>query len=245
MIKNIKIIFAYDGSDFSGVQTQKGLSSVQEEIEKAILKITNKKSRLIVAGRTDAGVHAFGQVANFLTNTNIPADAFKYHLNKHLPDGILITDSCEMDLSFHSRFSAKSKLYRYIVYNDEFMHPNLRKIYAHVTYKLDVDMMNDAAKLLEGKHDFKAFTKYENREVNTIRSIDRINIYRQDKLIYFEFEAESFLYNQVRIMVGTLINIGRGHREVEYIIELLESKDRLKAGMTITPYGLYLINISY
>ncbi|NLW52954.1 MAG: tRNA pseudouridine(38-40) synthase TruA [Tissierellia bacterium] len=245
MIKNIKITFAYDGAEFSGLQTQKGLKTVQEEIEKAIYKITNKKSRLVTAGRTDAGVHAIKTVANFLTNSQIPAEAFKYHLTKYLPDSIVMIDSCDMDLSFHSRFSAKSKLYKYIVYNDEFMHPNLRKTYAHVTYKLDIENMQNAANLLVGKHDFKAFTKYENRDVNTIRSIDRIDIYQKDKLIYFEFEAESFLYNQVRIMVGTLINIGRGHREVEYIKELLESRDRLKAGMTISPYGLYLVEIKY
>lgn len=245
MIKNIRVVFAYDGSKYSGMQSQGINNSIQEEIENAIFKITGCKSRLITAGRTDAGVHAYSQVANFLTPSNIPGHAYKYHFQKFLSQNIIIIQSDEVSLNFHSRFNAISKTYRYFIYNDDFMHPSFNSTYEHVTYKLDITRMRKAANYLIGKHDFKAFTKYENKEVNSIRNIERINIDREDKLIILEFQAESFLYNQIRIMVGTLIDIGRGHREAEYILELLESKDRLKAGKTYGPNGLYLMKIDY
>lgn len=245
MIKNIKIVFAYDGSKFSGMQSQKDKNSIQEELEKAIFKTNGKKSRLVTAGRTDAGVHAYGQVANFLTASNIPAKAYVFHLRKYLPDSIWVISTEEVDLDFHSRFSVHKKKYAYIVYNDKFMHPSLNSIYTHISYNLDVEKMNKACKMLIGRHDFKAFTKYEDKPINTVRSIIDARVYKKDKLVYFEFEAESFLYNQVRIMVGSLIDIGRGHKDTNYINELLELKDRLKAGRTLGPQGLYLMSIKY
>jgi len=245
MIKNIRIVFTYDGSKYSGMQSQGLNNSIQEEIESAILKITGDSSRLITAGRTDAGVHAYGQVANFLTASNIPGHAYMYHFQKYLSSNIIVISSDEVDLDFHSRFKALSKTYRYLIYNDTFMHPSYNHIYEHVTYKLDLDVMRQAASYLIGEHDFRAFTKYENKDVNSVRNIKRIDIKREGKLISLEFEAESFLYNQIRIMVGSLVDIGRGHRPAEYMLELLQSRDRLKAGKTYGPNGLYLMKIDY
>lgn len=245
MIRNIKLVFAYDGSAYSGMQSQGLNNSVQEELELAIFKITGRSSRLITAGRTDAGVHAIGQVANFLTVADIPGYAYKYHFQKYLSDSIIVTDSSEEDLNFHSRFSAKSKTYRYILYTGEFMHPSFNKSYTHISYKLDLSKMKEASKYLLGRHDFRAFTKYESTSKNTIRSIDQIEIYQDGLKVVIEFKAESFLYNQVRIMVGSLIDVGRGHRDPIYMKELIDSKDRLKAGKTYSPSGLYLVKIDY
>lgn len=245
MIKNIKLIFAYDGSKFSGVQNQKDRISIQSTIENAIYKVTSFRSRLILAGRTDAGVHAFGQTANFLTPSKIPAQAYVYKLKKYLPDSIEILSSKEVDLKFHARFSAKSKVYKYLIFNDKFMHPNLNHAFCRVTYDLDISLMKKAAEYLCGRHDFKAFSKYENKKINTIRTIEYIKISQSDKIIEIEIKGNSFLYNQVRIMIGVLVDVGRGHRSPSYVTEILESKDRLKAGITYGPQGLYLMKIEY
>lgn len=245
MIRNIKLVFAYDGSKFAGVQNQKDRISIQSTMENAIYKVTNFKSRLILAGRTDAGVHAFGQTANFLTPSQIPAQAYVYKLRKFLSDSIEVISSEEVDLFFHARFSAKSKVYKYLIYNDKFMHPNLNHAYCKVTYDLDIDLMRQAAKLLCGSHDFKAFSKYENKKINTCRTIEYIEINRKDKIIEIEIKGNSFLYNQVRIMVGVLVDVGRGHRMPSYVTEILQSRDRLKAGITYGPQGLYLMKIEY
>ena len=245
MIKNIKLTFAYDGSKFKGIQAQKNERTIQSELEKAIYKLTGKSSRLILAGRTDAGVHAFGQVANFLTSADIPGKTYMFKLAKYLPDSIIVLQSEEVSLDFHARFSAKNKRYQYIIYNDSFMHPAYNSIYCHVSYKLDLKAMTRACKYLEGRHDFKAFTKYEKKEKSTIRTITRADIKRDGKLIIIEFEGESFLYNQIRIMVGCLVDIGRQHRSPDYVMDLFETKDRLKAGITYPPSGLYLMEIGY
>ena len=245
MIKNIKLTFAYDGSKFKGVQAQKNERTIQSELERAIYKLTGKSSRLILAGRTDAGVHAFGQVANFLTPANIPGKAFKYKLGKYLPDSIIMLQSEEVSLDFHARFSSKNKRYRYIIYNDKFMHPAFQSIYCQVSYDLDIKAMIKACRYLEGRHDFKAFTKYEKKEKSTTRTITKADIKRDGKLIIIEFEGESFLYNQIRIMVGCLVDIGRGHRSPDHILYLFDTKDRLSAGITYPPSGLYLMDIGY
>lgn len=244
-MKNIKLIFSYDGSDFFGYQTQINKKTVQGSIEYAIKKVTGEDVKLMSAGRTDKGVHAESQVANFYTQSNIPGKSFMYHIRKYLPDSIIIKDSMEVDMDFHSRFSAKSKTYKYVIYNRKYMHPSLRNIYTQVIYDLDIEKMREASRFLIGSHDFKAFSKYENKPVNTNRSIDEITINRKDDLVIFTFKAESFLYNQVRIMVGSLVDVGRGHRPPKYIKEIIDSKDRLKAGMTFSSSGLYLMEITY
>lgn len=245
MIKNIKLTFAYDGSKYSGMQTQKDKNSIQETIERAIERVCGRSLRLIIAGRTDAGVHAYAMVGNFLSPLDIPAKAYIYKLRMHLPDSIMIKDAQEVGLDFHARFSARSKSYQYIIYNGKFMHPSLNHIYTQVEYTLDIEKMQRAAKHLIGTHDFKAFSKYVDRPVNTVRKLTSLDIYKKENLIYFDFKAPSFLYNQIRVIVGSLVDVGRGHRSVQSVVDLLTSKDRSKAGMTYPAAGLYLLEIDY
>lgn len=244
MVKNIKLVLAYDGSKFSGWQSQENKRTVQGCLEDAVEKVTGRKSRIVCAGRTDAGVHAYGQVANFLTISRILGHALVYHLNKYLDDDILIISSEEVDLDFHARFSAHKKKYRYVVFNDKLMYPTENNYAGYCREKLDLERMKEAALYLLGKHDFKAFMKYD-KPVNTVRNIESIDIYKDGPRVIFEFSGESFLYNQVRIMVGTLTNIGRGLWSVERMKDILDSRDRLKAGMTYPAGGLYLLDISY
>lgn len=243
MIKNIKLIISYDGSNFNGFQGQVGKRTVQEEIEKAIKKVTGRDSRLVYAGRTDSGVHAVGQVANFLTISNIPPQTYKYHLNKFLPDDIFVVDSSEVDLNFHSRFSAKKKKYRYIISNQKFMYPFFRNYKANVSYDLNIDRMKEACLKFVGTHDFISFMKFS-EGVNTVRTIDSIDIFQEND-IYIDFVADSFLHNQVRIMVGAIVNVGRGLWEPDYIEDLFKIRDREKSAMTFPSQGLYLMEIKY
>lgn len=243
-MKNIKLEFSYDGSNFFGSQRQKELRTVQGEIEKAIKKVTGKDVNMKFAGRTDRGVHAFIQVANFKIDYELVGIAYKHKLLKHLPEDISILSSEEVTENFHARFKAKSKRYRYIIYNDKEIYPFMKKYKTHVKYDLDVDKMVEASKLLLGAHDFTAFMKLDDDFKDPIRSIDDVLVYRNDKDIIIEFEAKSFLYNQVRNMVGLLIDIGRGFREIEYIHDVFSGKvDR--AAKTYGAEGLYLLSINY
>lgn len=244
MIRNIKLTVSYDGSKFSGWQRQKDRRSVQEELNKAINKVTRRQTRVISAGRTDAGVHALGQVVNFLTTINSPASAIKHQLEPFLPDDIVVIASEEVDLNFHSRFSAKKKTYRYLLNNAEPFYPMYRDYKEHVRYELDVDKMREAASYFIGRHDFKAFMKY-GADINTVRHIEKIDIFTKKDDLILEFTAESFLHNQIRIMVGALVDVGRGKYEPDHIKDLLEEKNRLKAGKTYPSRGLYLVKIEY
>ena len=243
-MKNIKLEFSYDGSNFFGSQRQKNLRTVQGEIEKAIKKITGKDITMKFAGRTDRGVHAFIQVGNFIIDYELVGVAYKHKLAKYLPEDIVILSSEEVSLDFHARFTVKNKRYRYIIYNDKEIYPFMKKYKTHIKFDLDIDKMIKASKLLLGEHDFTAFMKLDNEYKDPIRSIDDVLVYRQDKDIIIEFEAKSFLYNQVRNMVGLLIDIGRNFRSIEYIDDVFSGKvDR--AAKTYGPEGLYLLNISY
>lgn len=243
-MKNIKLEFSYDGSNFFGSQRQKNLRTVQGEIEKAIKKITGKDITMKFAGRTDRGVHAFIQVANFIIDYELVGVAYKHKLAKYLPEDIVILSSEEVSLDFHARFTAKNKRYRYIIYNDKEIYPFMKKYKTHIKFDLDIDKMIKASKLLLGEHDFTAFMKLDHEYKDPIRSIDDVLVYRQDKDIIIEFEAKSFLYNQVRNMVGLLIDIGRNFRSIEYIDDLFAGKVN-RAAKTYGPEGLYLLNISY
>lgn len=242
-MKNIKLEFSYDGTNFNGSQRQPRLRTVQGELEKAIKRVTGEDVNMTFFGRTDAGVHAKYAVANFKTNFDIPGEAFLHKLVKYIPDDIILIKSSEVPYDFHSRFDAKLKRYRYIIYNEKVFYPYLRNYKLHIKYKLDVNKMIEASKFLLGTHDFRAFMKLD-EEKNSIRTIDDIQIYKNGYDIVLEFEAESFLYNQVRNMVGLLIDVGRGFREVEYVKQIFE-KNISRAAKTYGPQGLYLISILY
>lgn len=224
-MKNYMLRIAYDGSNFKGYQLQDGERTVSAELKTAIETLLGRKTRIIAAGRTDAGVHAREQIVNFLTTTDISAKGFSYHLQKHLPDDILCWDSVEVPLNFHSRFASRSKTYKYVVSLKNPMMPMDRKYKANCTYKLDFNKMSEVLSLFEGVHDFSAFSKNDPLR-QPIRPLDSFEMNRVEDELIFILKGESFLHNQVRILIGAVIQVGREK------LSLKEIEDALKNGST-------------
>ena len=241
--------FAYDGSKYKGYQKQPNAKTVQEEIENAIKKINSDKPITIHAsGRTDAGVHAYNQKAHFdLDMPNITEEKLKEGLNSLLPNDIYIKNIEIVDDDFHARFNAKAKEYIYKINMDEY-DPIERNYVYQYNKRLDVVEIERALKYLEGTHDFKSFTKADDEKEDYTRTIVQTNLIRDLKnvnKITLSFLGTGFLRYQVRNMIGTLIEIGEGKRKSEEIIDILEAKDRRKAGKTAAPEGLYLKDVLY
>ncbi len=244
-MRNIKLTIEYDGTNYSGWQSQKNALSVQAVIESAIKELTGEDCRLTGAGRTDAGVHALGQVANFYTNSAIPAQRFSYALNGLLPRDIVVIASHEVDVDFHSRFSAVGKRYRYLVYNFPMPSALLRNRAYHVPFALDLKAMQEAAGYLIGKHDFAAFSASGSSVKTTVRTVTSASLEKSDRLITLDITGDGFLYNMVRIIMGTLVEVGLGKMEPGAVEEILESRDRGRAGATAPPHGLYLAEVYF
>lgn len=242
---NVKLTIQYDGTNYCGWQKQKNGNSIQEEIERAIKLVTGERVNLIGSGRTDSGVHAKGQVANFLTNSNIPVDRFKFALNSKLPRDISIIDSRKVDKNFHSRFDALGKRYQYIIYNRKIRNPLYRNFAYHVPYFLDYKEMEKATKYFLGTQDFSSFMASNSSVKTTIRTIYNFTIKRREDLIIFSIEGNGFLYNMVRIIIGTLVEIGSGKLKSDSISYIIHSKNRGRAGHTAPPQGLYLDKVFY
>lgn len=246
MVKNIKLIIEYDGTNYSGWQSQKGrFRTLQETIENIIKEITEEDIELIGCSRTDAGVHAKGFVANFLTNSRIPGDKFKYAINSRLPEDIIILNSDEVDLEFHSRYSCISKRYIYKILNTEWPSPINRYYTYHVQKKLNVLDMNEAARYFQGTHDFSSFKNIGSSVKTSVRTIIESKVYMDDEMICFSITGNGFLYNMVRIITGTLIEVGMGKRKPEDMSVILSAKDRNMAGKSVPPTGLYLDRVFY
>lgn len=241
----VKLVIEYNGEKYCGWQRQNNGISIQQHIEQAIKKLTGVKTNVTGAGRTDAGVHALGQVAHFDTNSNIPADKFSYALNLLLPKDIRIKNSCEVDESFHARFSAQAKEYRYTIYNHEHASALYHDVSLHVRTKLNIEAMKRVANCFFGTHDFKAFMAAGSDVKDTVRTIYHIMITQDESFIYLDITGSGFLYNMVRIIAGTLIEAGKGRIGVEDIKGILEGKDRVYAGPTAAPKGLMLMKIYY
>lgn len=239
------LILEYDGTSYNGWQYQDNRPSVQQAVEKAILIVTGESVSLKGSGRTDAGVHALGQVANFHTAATIPGEKFKYALNNELPDDIRVLDSKDVDLSFHARFGATHKRYRYRIYTGEVERPTLRNFCYHFKYQLDVDAMRYAADHFIGTHDFKSFKGRRSITKTTIRKINKIDIKQKGDIIDIWIDGDSFMRNMVRIMVGTLLEIGNSQRERDSIPCILEQRDRNCAGHTAPAKGLFLEKVYY
>ena len=244
-MKNIKLTIEYDGKDFNGWQKQPNKLNIQGEIERAIKEITGEDVDLIASGRTDAGVHSFGQIANFKTNSNLPSEKFAVALNTKLKKSIRIQKSEEVEEQFHARYNCKQKTYRYIINNGE----NASAIYRNLEYfipnKLNVEKMNQAIKYFEGEHDFKAFKASGTSSKSSVRKIYKTQIREENDRIIIELTGNGFLYNMVRIIAGTLVEVGLGKIEPSQIPAIIESKDRKKAGKTLPPYALYLMKVEY
>lgn len=250
--RNIRLLIAFDGTEFNGWQRQKHDVTIQGEIEKCLAVMTNSQTDLHGAGRTDAGVHADGMVAHFSTRARISTTAFQKGLNSMLPYAIRILDAEEASADFHSRFSAKGKHYQYSIYIGEVMPPTERLYALHAPFSLDFERIEKCLVLLIGTHDFSSFENSGSRDkekesrkgaVRTIMvaKMDQVNAYRYT----FTFIGEGFLRHMVRNIVGTLLEVGKGQRTVEEFAHALHAKDRNTGGATAPAHGLRLIQVLY
>jgi len=243
-LRNLKLTIEYDGTSYHGWQTQtKNLKTIQETIEKVLEKILQQKVKLIASGRTDKGVHALNQIANFKTSFPITCDKLRKALNSLLPSDIVVKKIEEVDLSFHSRFCTKSKIYRYLILNRKYPSAFLKDRAYFYPFPLNLNLMRKQAKFLKGRHNFKSFQIKDKIERNPIRNIKRINISKRNNLIKIEIEADGFLQGMVRSIVGTLLEIGRG-KPLD-IKKILKAKDRKFSGPTAPACGLYLVKVKY
>ena len=245
-LRKIKLTIEYDGSNYHGWQIQKNANTVQEIVERAISKLLGKKIGVVGCSRTDVGVHAYGQIVHFLTNSVIPGDKFSYAINNLLPEDIVIRNSAEVGQDFHARYSSKGKKYRYLIYNEAHSSAIMRNRACHIRPELNFDEMKKAAIHFSGKHDFSAFQATGGQVRSTIREIYNIDVSRrEDNIISIEVSGNGFLYNMVRIIAGTLIYVGMGKVNEAEIPQIIESLDRTKAGKTAPAQGLYLMEIYY
>lgn len=265
-MRNIKLTLAYDGSDYAGWQVQPNGITIQACVESAIEKLTQQKSGLLVAGRTDAGVHALGQVANFQTDSVIPCDNIRSGLQRFLPDNICVREVAEVDAAFHATYSAVQKRYRYVIHNSAIAYPFLRRYVSGFGRPLDAKQMHEAGQLLLGKHDFRCFESHFPNKATSVRTIKELTIQRTSvwpvwnaglsrtpadtesvpaEFITIDVVADGFLYNMVRTIVGTLIEVGVGRWTSEDVQKILSSMDRSNAGATAPACGLYLVQVDY
>lgn len=244
-MRNILLTISYTGTNFHGYQVQPGLRTVEGCLQLALDKVIGKEVKLISAGRTDAGVHALGQVANFKSDTKIDLGNLPRVINYHLPKDVSITQAQEVGEDFHARFSAKRKHYRYYILNTRHRSGVYAGRMAHMNYELDVERMKRALMQIKGRHDFSAFIGRDSSPANPIRTIDDIKIVRQGDIIQTDFYGMSFLKNQIRIIMGSAMEIGRGLKEENTLFKATLSKERKDLGHTADASGLYLMKISY
>ena len=244
-MKRIKLTIAYDGTHYCGWQIQPNGITIEEVLNKALTKMMGEEMTVIGASRTDSGVHAMGTVALFDTETTIPAEKIAVALNQKLPDDIVITKSEEVPLDFHPRYCDCSKTYEYHIINTRIPIPTKRLTNYFVSYVLEIDKMRQAASYLVGEHDFVSFCNVRTDVENTVRTITALDILTDGNEITIRITGNGFLYNMVRIIVGTLIRVGRGFYEPEKVKEILEAKDRRAAGVTAPAHGLMLMEIKY
>lgn len=244
-MRNIKVVVEYDGMDYFGFQRQPGRRTIQGELESALTRIIKETIRVCGAGRTDAGVHALGQVISFKTGGTIPTKKIVAALNSVLPADIVARDAVEVSDEFHARYSAKSRIYKYVILNDEIPSAVSGRFVWHVPYELNEVEMGRAAEALLGVHDFKSFSAAGSDTPHHIREIKRLSVHRSGKLVVFEIEANAFLHSMARIIVGTLIDVGQGRLEPKDITRILKAKDRRLAGKTAPPSGLSLMEVTY
>jgi tRNA pseudouridine38-40 synthase len=245
-VRNFAITLRYDGTDFCGWQRQPGQRSVQETVERAIAAITQEPAlRLNASGRTDAGVHALGQVANFFSQTRLNGDTLLRGINSQLPPDVAVTCLVEVPQSFDANKDARSKRYRYVVQRGDQPDPLLRRYAWYVRGKLDVAAMQEAARALIGRHDFSAFATSGSERLSPRRTVLAADLYPVAHCLFIEVEADGFLYNMVRTIVGSLIEVGRGKWPISRMQEVLFRRDRRSAGPTAPPQGLFLLKVRY
>ena len=240
-----KLIVEYDGTNYHGWQIQPNGVTIQETIETALLKITSQQIRIHSSGRTDAGVHAQGQCAHFACETRLAPEVIQKALNAVLPDDIVIKSCENVDAGFHARFSAKSKRYRYTIWNDPVPLAIGRQYAWHVRKPLDLELMRAACTKLLGEHDFKGFESGGAPHLSTVRTIYYADIKKNYGFVHFDIEANGFLRYMVRSILGTLVEIGHARRPLSDIDGIMSAGDRKLAGTTAPPHGLTLLYVLY
>ena len=244
-MRNIKLIIEYEGKKFGGWQKQPTKLNIQGEIEQAIKEITGEEVELIASGRTDSGVHSLGQTANFKTNSNIEVEKIAYAINSKLKKSIVIKSAEEVEENFHARYNCKGKKYKYVINNSVQGTAIYRDLECHIPQKLNVEKMKKAIKHFEGEHDFKGFRASGTSSKSSVRTIYKAEVKQDDERITIELTGNGFMYNMVRIISGTIVDVGLGKIEPNEIPYIIESKDRTRAGKTLPAHGLYLVEVYY
>lgn len=244
-MKRVKLTIAYDGTNYCGWQIQPNGITIEEVVNKALRKLTGENITVIGASRTDSGVHAMGNVAVFDTETTIPSERIAMAVNRILPEDIVVVKSEEVALDFHPRYCECEKTYEYHIVNTRTLIPTKRLTNYFVSYELDIEKMRKGAEYLLGEHDFASFCNIKTDVENTVRTVKELEILKNNEEITIRISGNGFLYNMVRIIVGTLIRVGRGFYQPEQVKEILEAKNRKVAGVTAPPHGLMLMEIRY
>ena len=244
-VKRYLLTVSYDGTGYCGWQRQQNGPSVQQTLEETLERLLGLPVRVTGASRTDAGVHALGQRAHFDAATGIPAEKLPFALNTMLPPDIRVLAGLQVPDSFHARFSVSGKTYRYQIHNSPHASALFRNLSAHVPVRLDEKIMHEAAQALVGTHDFAAFAASGGSAKTTVRTINHISVGRQGEELLLTVSGNAFLYNMVRIIAGTLIDIGHGKLPPESLQKALDTGDRLALGVTAPPQGLTLMEVRY
>ena len=244
-MRNLKITIQYDGSAYHGWQVQKNALTVQEAFQNAVEKVFKKRLDVIGCSRTDSGVHANMYVLTLKTDMDIDSQGVVLALNTKLPADIAVVDCEECDGDFHPRYSCKSKEYVYKLYNGKIRNPFLKDYAYHYRYDIDADYLCKQAQAFVGTYDYSGFCSAKSDVEDTVRTVKKFDVTREGDMVYFTVEADGFLYNMVRIMVGTLLFVSEGKIKEGELLDVIKSKDRKKAGKTAPPQGLYLNKINY
>ncbi|MFO0927664.1 MAG: tRNA pseudouridine(38-40) synthase TruA [Gemmataceae bacterium] len=245
-MRNFRLVLSYDGTDFHGWQTQPAQRTVQQTLESALAALTGEERvRVVASGRTDTGVHAIGQVVTFHSATRIDPPKLLRAINAHLPDDVVVRSVEVVPDEFDANRDAVRKLYRYVIHDGPVVDLFQRRYCHHSRYPLDARGMAEAATVLRGTHDFRCFeTEWPNR-ASSVRTITHVAVNRFGEWLWLDVEADGFLYNMVRAIAGTLMNIGRGFWPVEHLADVLRTGDRTRAGPTAPAKGLFLIRVTY
>ena len=242
----IKLVLEYEGTNYAGWQRQENAVTVQQAVEEALFAVTGERIAVHASGRTDSAVHALGQVAHFDTAARMDPDKFAYALNAHLPRDVRVLDSRRARDAFHARFDARGKLYRYDIHNAPHASAIHRHTRLHVHWPLDIEAMRKAARRVVGTHDFAAFRAAAGpSKRSTVRTVTRSEVLRKGALVSYEIAGNGFLYNMVRILAGTLLEVGLGRRPPDAVSEALAGRERTLAGPTAPAYGLTLVRVFY
>ena len=244
-MKRVKLTIAYDGTNYCGWQIQPNGITIEEVLNRKLSELTGEQFTVIGASRTDSGVHARGNVAVFDTESPIPAERMAYALNRKLPEDIVVVKSEEVALDWHPRYQDCTKTYEYHIWNAEVPDPTKRHTTYHVSYRLNLEKMRKAAQYLVGEHDFVSFCSIHKNVKTTVRTIYDLTVEKNAEELVIRVRGNGFLYNMVRIIVGTLLRVGRGFYTPEQVKEILEAKNRDAAGVTAPPQGLMLMEIKY